>query len=81
MCYEYTKEVKTKIPLKPCPFCGKKAVMVIDDLGQYVVHCTSPFCAASLDFVDTEEDAAKLWNRRRCPFDGTCSAINKHEKT
>lgn len=81
MCNEYTKEVKTTIPLKPCPFCGVKPVMVIDVLGQYAVHCTSPFCAAALDFVDTEEDAAGLWNRRRCPLDGVCCVINKHEKT
>lgn len=61
MTYEYEKE------LKPCPFCGGKAKMVVytnyNDDNDYVVNCTR--CDATVPiWHETPEEAAQCWNRR-----------------
>lgn len=60
-----------KIILKPCPFCGNKAKLIVNiqSFQPYaMVECES--CSAktervmqSVDYCATDE-AAKLWNRR-----------------
>ena len=49
--------------LKPCPFCGHKAV--IDDCGykMYFVRCSH--CSINQDKLYAQKcDAVKAWNRR-----------------
>ena len=61
--------------LKPCPFCGGKAYMAQNYLGQKYVRC--PECGACVFGKDTddfriskmgeekaEKAAAESWNRR-----------------
>ncbi|MGN0733702.1 MAG: Lar family restriction alleviation protein [Emergencia sp.] len=49
--------------LKPCPFCGGKAEMVLF-IGNFGVGCTN--CMGSMFPVNgqTKEEAIKAWNRR-----------------
>lgn len=52
-----------EIKLKPCPFCGHKAV--IDDCGdnRYFVRCSH--CSINQDKLYAQKcDAVKAWNRR-----------------
>ena len=58
--------------LKPCPFCGGKAEIVINKSkrGQTAnIHCTKCSCRKTLlrypDYVGSiEEEAIEAWNRR-----------------
>lgn len=50
--------------LKPCPFCGSKAKIHVDQLGQFAAFCTNKYCEAAQGYVDTEGDAIEQWNRR-----------------
>ncbi len=61
------EKMSDKIELKPCPFCGGKAKMVVytnyNDYNDYVVNCTK--CGASVPiWHETEKEAAQWWNRR-----------------
>ena len=50
-------------PLKPCPFCGSKAVGMVDDnYSNYWVQCTN--CFAQSDAFFTKPDAVRAWNAR-----------------
>lgn len=52
-----------EIELKPCPFCGGKAVMLGEEDGMYQVVC--PNCDGTIDyFYDEKELAAEKWNAR-----------------
>jgi Lar family restriction alleviation protein len=53
--------------LKPCPFCGGKAVCIdrtIPDKTKprFSILCES--CRAATCWIDTEENAIAAWNRR-----------------
>jgi hypothetical protein len=58
--------------LKPCPFCGGKAIILVVVEGeQSVITCTTPYCGFSrysFNNGDTDENAALrltiAWNRR-----------------
>ena len=56
--------------LKPCPFCGGKAVMEtfttsFEKHPRYRVRCTEKGCRVALDWDWFEEEAAQeAWNRR-----------------
>lgn len=59
--------------LKPCPFCGAEAVIVnlrprpnshYSRKRPYVVKCSKCRCAMQYVYFETEEEAAKVWNRR-----------------
>ena len=47
--------------LKPCPFCGSKAI-AFDRMFPHV-RCSSKECEVAL-FEDTIEEAIIKWNRR-----------------
>lgn len=56
-------DVKKKpTKLKPCPFCGGEAAVVINVIGYRWVRCkcgvTGPSCKRA-------KDAAEFWNRRK----------------
>ena len=53
--------------LKPCPFCGGKAEMLINEYNdskkEYLVACTE--CDGMVErWRETEEEAVEQWNRR-----------------
>lgn len=54
--------------LKYCPFCGKKAVLLVvysASGGRYwAVKCES--CKAQTHYEDTKPKAVKNWNQRVC---------------
>lgn len=57
--------------LKPCPFCGQGDAGVRDHHGYYSVCCgywsdgkPSKHCRQDWGEFETEDDAAKAWNRR-----------------
>ena len=52
--------------LKPCPFCGSKAVLhkaTTKDSHPYHVRCTSCYCMFA-DWFAEEREAARRWNMR-----------------
>lgn len=53
--------------IKPCPFCGGKAVLnkihITGDKTPYFVCCRD--CGASSSFAAQMDMAAKVWNRRK----------------
>lgn len=57
--------------LKPCPFCGSKAVAT-DRVGGWTIDCLGPFdeqiswpCAAlDGEMAETQEEAVRNWNTR-----------------
>lgn len=55
--------------LKPCPFCGGRAVMVEGKLpkniGRYSVTCGNCFCATT--WTTSKTNAEFDWNRRPAP--------------
>lgn len=72
--------------LENCPFCGGKAEMVVYSYynDDFVVRCTK--CGATVPiWRETEEEAARQWNKRfdvtdkikllACPFCGGEAAI------
>lgn len=50
--------------LKPCPFCGGEAEIMVDELaGKYLPYCET--CDGMIErWFNTEEEAAAAWNRR-----------------
>ena len=56
--------------LKPCPFCGKKAIitkLVMGDKEEYFgVACSGWSCPTSsiIPNYTTEDEAIEAWNRR-----------------
>ena len=57
------------IKLKPCPFCGSKKVAIDDisteDENYFMIQCEKCFAAACFgDESETQEGAARAWNRR-----------------
>ena len=67
-------KIQSVIPLKPCPFCGSKAMMWTMEHGDcyteigFGAGCPNPNCWAYLDsdicWYTSNEDAAKVWNNR-----------------
>lgn len=51
----------SNIKLKPCPFCGGVA-KIMPGYGKYAV--TRKECDAMASSADTEDGAAKAWNKR-----------------
>ena len=51
--------------LKPCPFCGGKAIIDGCDDTLWSVICKK--CAASIDYNETKQEAIEAWNRRVQP--------------
>ena len=49
--------------LKPCPFCGGKAI-VVDDNGEWKVFCTNPDCDAQYGWCASRAYVIRGWNRR-----------------
>lgn len=55
--------------IKPCPFCGKPALLRgsenVGDHGPfYYVECANIKCMANCAGKDTPEEAIAVWNRR-----------------
>ena len=51
--------------LKPCPFCGGKAILGIDENDRkrpYFVYCDK--CNNSTAFYKSKRKAVEAWNRR-----------------
>ena len=48
--------------LKPCPFCGGKAIVSGCDDTLWSVICKK--CAASIDYNETKQEAIESWNLR-----------------
>ncbi|MDE7104660.1 MAG: Lar family restriction alleviation protein [Ruminococcus sp.] len=54
-----------EIKLKPCPFCGREAILkekVSKDEIRYYVLCGK--CMSKSHMFVTEKDAVDAWNRR-----------------
>ena len=51
-----------KEKLKPCPFCGGKALSSTDGEGGHTVFCTS--CKVETNIYADGRTAIKAWNRR-----------------
>lgn len=55
-----------KDELKPCPFCGKYKVGIIEKDGKYRVGCINLKCNIEpiTNYKDTKIEAIEAWNRR-----------------
>ena len=51
--------------LKPCPFCGRKAILRHDSSGFYA-KCGNSMCSVmpTTWYFDEEEKVIEAWNRR-----------------
>lgn len=49
--------------IKPCPFCGSKAEITYNYLGQCIIYCTNEDCSARI-FDRDKTQITKKWNRR-----------------
>ena len=63
----------SKARLKPCPFCGSEAYVVMQYVGglssenlRWSISCMGAEVGCGYTFFDcdTEDDAIELWNRR-----------------
>lgn len=52
--------------LKPCPFCGGKAIIDGCDDTLWIVICKE--CNASIGYKETEQEAIDAWNSRVQPM-------------
>lgn len=54
------------LSLKPCPFCGGKAVIrpTTSESAFYWGKCINDECWAEGGIASTPQEAAKKWNRR-----------------
>lgn len=54
--------------LKPCPFCGRKAVLEkyqeFDGKNVYQVYCPDATTQVRTKWFHTEKEAIEAWNRR-----------------
>lgn len=54
--------------LKPCPFCGKKAILAkyqeFDGGNAYQVYCPDEVIRVHTKWFHTEKEAIEVWNRR-----------------
>ena len=48
--------------LKPCPFCGGRALFASDLLGEHYIVCSTCTCAGP--GRESLEEATEAWNRR-----------------
>lgn len=55
--------------LKPCPCCGKKAIIHIHGPREYAptfyVKCTSFVCGMQTPDRDSKNEVVRIWNRRK----------------
>lgn len=52
-----------KDKLKPCPFCGGAAELVMNTVGQFCAQCRNYKCGATI-IAEVYDDAVDAWNRR-----------------
>lgn len=52
-----------KEELKPCPFCGIKRKIEVDEDDMFCVQCMK--CGARTDWYLYDSDAIKAWNARQ----------------
>ena len=50
--------------LKPCPFCGGKAEIEMDDDWYWNYHVFCQECKIGTDCYETADEAIEAWNRR-----------------
>ena len=60
--------------LKPCPFCGSKAILetfttAFEKVPRYRVRCEKCFCQTNWDYFEADE-VIEAWNRRVGEHDG-----------
>lgn len=55
-----------KSELKPCPFCGEKAVVLqhISNYGNRYYFVTCIDCGNRTEYKNTTQTVMRLWNRR-----------------
>jgi Lar family restriction alleviation protein len=51
------------IELKPCPFCGWKAILHTHH-GKIYIGCANYKCFTFMHQFETEKEAIKAWNKR-----------------
>ena len=57
--------MKSRINLKPCPFCDGKVEIVTGLLkGVTMIHCNQCRSLTSFQNNETVDKAAEMWNRR-----------------
>jgi Lar family restriction alleviation protein len=56
----YGRRILVNIELKPCPFCGGKAI--VTNWGMWRGWCTE--CKATASDHLTEKEAIEAWNKR-----------------
>ncbi len=61
--------------IKPCPFCGGKAEMILHSNWYGYIECCNDECLACGPMGDTEKEAIQNWNQR--PYDFDMPAIVK----
>jgi Lar family restriction alleviation protein len=57
---------KIEFALKPCPFCGGKATLTIDDEYQvlYFFHVMCETCCAQSIGLQSKDEVIDSWNKR-----------------
>lgn len=50
--------------LKPCPYCGGRAEMIVLDTNEALIYCSNRKCGISTQWMKNEAAALDVWNRR-----------------
>lgn len=48
--------------LKPCPFCGGKAIVTEIPINSYITVCTN--CSSNMAIYRSKQEAIEAWNNR-----------------
>lgn len=50
--------------LKPCPFCGGRGIVEMDECWYWEYRACCSNCTVDLGHFETKEEAIAKWNRR-----------------
>lgn len=66
--------------LLPCPFCGREAVIMQHEKGEWYTYCADlNVCGTEGWWCKTREEAAGLWNRRAQPASANAAGAGQRE--
>lgn len=63
--------LKSRVGIKPCPFCGHKAPQLLEGSGTCWISCMNQECGADGPVKQSSSAAEYFWNGRENPKEKT----------